>query len=148
MTVIVALSRYGRAVTRRDALRGAAAVAATGAVPVAATAKSEPDAELIALGQQWQEANDEWLRACDAVEIAYAAGEPSRRVRDLEKVSDVPFERAWALKDQIAEIPARSANGAVVKLRIVVAQNRITDENDDVFGRLTNQALQALEVRP
>ena len=131
------------AITRRGAILGTAATVAVVGVPTTVQAE---DAELIALGQQWQEAYGEWMRACKAVQIAYDAGEPDRRVRELEKASDPSFECACALKDRIAEIPARSVNGALVKLRIVIAQGWVTGENDDTFGCLTYQAWQSLET--
>ena len=134
-------------ITRRAALTGAAVLAATGAVPVAAMAKVEADAELITLGRQWQKAHDEFLRACNAVETASDVGESDERMRVLEEASNAPADRSWVLRDRIGEIPARSLDGALVKLRVVVAQHRIMDElPHDCFARLTCEALQALEA--
>ncbi len=131
-------------ISRRNALVGAGAAMAVAGVP--GTVRGQ-DAELVALGRQWQQTYAEWMRVCARVEIAYDAGESSRRVRELEVASETPFECAWALKNRIAEIPAHSLDGALVKLRVVVAQDWITGEINDPFGRLTYQAWQSLETQ-
>ena len=132
-------------ITRRTALTGATAAVAAVGVPTLVTAQ-DSDAELIALGQQWQEAYGEWIRACDLVSVAFDSGEPDCRLLKLEKATDPFFDRQWRLRDRIGEIPARSINGALVKLRIVVAQGWVMGENDDTYGRLTYQAWQSLET--
>ena len=125
-------------ISRRDALLGAtAAVVVTGATVAplavkAALATTEPDAELIALGQQWRETYTAWLQCCGDEEKNSALG-----------------KRAFALEGQIAGMPAHSPSGALVKLRVAAEHFRVMGEIETgKYALLTYQAWQALETEP
>ncbi len=113
------------AITRRNALVGAGAVVAVAGVPLGAQAD---DVELIALGRQWRELYAEWLQChCD-------------------EENTVLLKRVCAIEDRMAEIPARSGNGALVKLRVAAEHLRLMGEiKADCYSLLTYQAWQGLE---
>ena len=112
-------------ISRRDALMGAGAAAAVAGVPGAVQGE---DAELVALGRQWLVTYSKWLRE---------TGE--------EKSGSL--KQACALEDRIAEIPACSQDGALVKLRVAAEHYRLMGEAEiDPYARLTYQAWQSLET--
>lgn len=114
------------ALTRRAALVSGIAAIAVVAVPITAQAE---DAELITLGRQWIVAYGEWI--------------------GTEDKDGTLLKRAHAIEDRMAEIPARSPNGALVKLRVVAENLRIMgDIDEDLNSRLTYQAWQGLETDP
>ncbi len=115
-------------ISRRDALMGASAAVAVAGVPTAVAAKAE-DAELIALGRQWIVAYGEWI--------------------GTEDVDSTLLKRCRSIVNRIADIPARSHHGALVKLRVAAEYLRLMDDIDDTLEtRLTYQAWQALETEP
>ena len=130
-------------ITRRDALLGATAAAVvTGAavVPLAIKAAGvkvalagDPaavqgeDAELIALGRQWIDAYGKWI--------------------GTEDDDSTLLKRCHSIENRIADIPARSHHGALVKLRVVAEFYRLMGDIDDSSEtRLIYQAWEALET--
>ena len=112
-------------ISRRSALVGAGAAVVAG-VPGAVQGD---DAELIALGRQWLERYGQWLR--------YPISDEDPGM----------LKRVCAIQDQIAEIPARSPNGALVKLRVAAEHLRLMGEiKADCYSLLTYQAWQGLET--
>ena len=85
------------------------AEAATAAPPPSA---SETDDPLIALGQQWKEAYDNWQ-----ARIPTAGSDEEWTVQDDER-STTLGKIAWGIEDQAADIPAQSVDGVLVQLRI------------------------------
>ncbi len=118
-------------ISRRDALLGASAAVAVAGVPTAVAAQA-CDTELVALGQQWRELYIEWLRC------------------PVEEENTVLLKRVHAIEDRMEEIPARSPNGALVKLRVAAEHYRLMGDIDggDHYALLTYQAWQALETEP
>ncbi len=115
-------------ISRRDALMGATAAVAVAGVPTAVAAQAE-DAELIALGRQWIVAYGEWI--------------------GTEDVDSTLLKRVRSIDNRIADIPARSHHGALVKLRVAAEFYRLMGDIDDSLEtRLTYQAWQALETEP
>ena len=111
-------------VTRRTALKGASAAIAVVGMPTPAQAE---DAELIALGRQWIDAYGGWI--------------------GTEDEDSTLMKRCHVIEDRIADIPARSHHGALVKLRVAAEYLRLMDEIDDSLStRLAYQAWQALET--
>ncbi len=94
--------------------------------PVAVAAPAE-DAELTALGRQWIEAYGEWIGA--------------------EDDDSTLLKRCRSIENRIADTPARSHRGALVKLRVVAEYYRLMGDIDDSSEtRLIYQAWQALET--
>ncbi len=113
-------------ITRRGAMLGATAAVAVAGVPIAVAAKAE-DAELTALGRQWIDAYGEWI--------------------GTEDEDSTLLKRCRSIEDKMAEIPARSGNGALVKLRVAAEHYRLMGDIDDSLEtRLTYQAWEALET--
>ncbi len=57
------------------------------------------------------------------------------------------LKRVCTIEDRMAEIPARSHNGGLVKLRVAAEHYRLMGEIDaDPYARLTYQAWQSLET--
>ncbi|MCZ6742974.1 MAG: hypothetical protein O7D27_12535 [Alphaproteobacteria bacterium] len=113
-------------ISRRDALMGATAAVAVAGVPTAVAAQAE-DAELIALGRQWIVAYGEWI--------------------GTEDVDSTLLKRVRSIDNRIADIPARSHHGALVKLRVAAEFYRLMGDIDDSLEtRLTYQAWEALET--
>ena len=121
-------------ISRRDALLGASAAVAVAGVPTAVAAQAAlvgeaEDAELIALGQQWIDAYGEWI--------------------GTEDEDSTLLKRCRSIENRIADIPARSHHGALVKLRVVVEFYRLMGDIDNTQEtRLIYQAWQALETEP
>ena len=114
------------AITRRGAMLGASAAVAVAGVPTAVAAQAE-DAELSVLGRQWIDAYGEWL--------------------GTEDEDSTLLKRCRSIENRIADIPARSHHGALVKLRVVAELYRLMGDIDDTLEtRLTYQAWQALET--
>ncbi|MCZ6741041.1 MAG: hypothetical protein O7D27_02645 [Alphaproteobacteria bacterium] len=114
-------------ITRRAVLASAGAVAVAG-VPGAVLGE---DAELVTLGRQWLATYGKWLRpTCGSKESGL-----------LKKVC--------AIEDRMADIPARSHDGALVKLRVAAEHYRLMGDIDcDPYARLAYQAWQGLETEP
>ena len=114
------------AITRRGAMLGATAAVVVAGVPTAVAAQAE-DAELTALGRQWIDAYGEWIGA--------------------EDEDSTLLKRCRSIENRIADIPARSHHGALVKLRVVAELYRLMGDIDNTLEtRLTYQAWQALET--
>ena len=113
------------------------AAAATAAPPSSA---SVPDDPLVALGRQWQEAYDNWLQYD-------VSGDSREEITEREEQKSDQGKIAWDIEDQAANIPARSFEGALVKLRMAGTHCGLEgqDDNPDPYGRLTWQAWQGLE---
>ncbi len=121
-----ALATGATAVVTDAATAPLATKAALAGVP--GTAQGE-DAELIALGRQWRESYGKWMRC------------------RCEEENTVLLRRVCSIEDRMAEIPARSRNGALVKLRAAAENYRLMGEIDhDPYARLTYQAWQSLET--
>ena len=110
------------------------AEAATATPPSSA---SLPDDPLIALGEQWQEAHDNWQ-----------ASMPPRS--DGEEWTAQDDERStklarttWGLENQISKLPVLSLNDAVVKIRIAGAYT--VEHFTNRHAELTRQARDGLE---
>ena len=117
------------AITAPLAIKAASVQAALADVPTAVAAQVS-DAELIALGQQWQEAYAEWLQREDDEDGTL-------------------LKRACTIEDKMKDIPTRSPNGALVKLRVAAEHYRLMgDIDDDPYALLTYQAWQGLETEP
>lgn len=86
--------------TRRDLLTGAAAIVAVPLLPIAASAATSADAALFALVERRQF----YRAACDNDEDEARIGALGDRIQELE--------------DEMAERPAATIAGIVVKLRI------------------------------
>ena len=113
-------------ISRRGALLGAGAAAAVAGVPGAVLAQ---DAELIALGRQWRESYFEWLRC------------------PHEEEKSGMLKRVCSIEDRMAEIPADSREGALVKLRAAAEHYWLMGDIDcDPYALLTYQAWQSLET--
>ncbi len=99
------------------------------------------DAELLALGRQWQlayaEARDSEAATRAAMEAdpeadrAYGKGVLLPRVLPILKGNDATWERAGDLEVQIAAIPAASPAGIAVKLAIAVTHMREWQRRQD-----------------
>ncbi len=114
-------------ITRRNALLGASAAVAVAGVPGAVQGE---DAELIALGQQWLATYGKWLLETGVEKSGL-------------------LEQACALEDRMAEIPACSHDGAIVKLRVAAEHYRLMgDVEIDPYDRLAYQAWQSLDSEP
>ena len=115
-------------ISRRSALIGASAAVVVAGVSGAVQGE---DAELITLGRQWLATYGKWLRpTCGSKESGL-----------LKKVC--------AIEDLMADIPARSHDGALVKLRVAVEHYRLMGDIDcDPYARLAYQAWQGLETEP
>ncbi len=112
-------------ISRRGALLGASAAVAV--ATVATPAAQAEDAELTALGRQWIEAYAEWI--------------------GTEDIDFTLLKRCRSIEYRIAEIPARSHHGALVKLRVAAESYRLMGDIDDSLEtRLTYQAWEALET--
>ena len=101
-------------ITRRNALTGATAAVAVASLPIAAMATTEPDAELIALGRRWIEAYGKWI--------------------GTEGGDSTLLKRATAIEDRMAEIPAHSPSGALVKLRVAAESLRLMGDLPERSG--------------
>ena len=66
---------------------------------------------LIALGEQWQEAYDNWLEFD-------TTGASNEEVKVLEEQKSKIGKIAWGLENQAAEIPAQSIAGVLAQLRM------------------------------
>ncbi len=103
-------------ITRREALaRGGQAVAATPPDSGDVSPCGDPDAELIALGRQLEEAraNGEKLsKELDPLKGTAEFGKAS----DLESAA---WERHAEIEEQIGATPATTIDGIIIKLRIV-----------------------------
>ena len=118
-------------ISRRNVLAtGAAAIttaAITAPLAIKAVAAQGCDAELTALGRQWIDAYGEWI--------------------GTEDEDSTLLKRCRSIENRIADIPARSHHGALVKLRVVAELYRLMGDIDDTLEtRLTYQAWQALET--
>ncbi len=112
-------------ISRRGALLGAGAAVA--GVPTVAMGKTEVDAELIELGRQW-------------IDVY------GKRI-GTEDVDLTLMKRCRSIENRIADIPARSYHGALVKLRVVAEFYRLMGDIDDSSEtRLIYQAWEALET--
>ncbi len=95
-------------ITRRAALKGTAAVAAVAAVPTAASAD---DAHLRALYDEWD-----------------ALWKYSAEVRPVtDEQLDLKLDRLTDLEHAIAESPAQSVYGVLVKLRVHITSEDLGD---------------------
>ena len=113
--------------SRRAVLRGSGAAVAVATVAVPAV--QAEDAELITLGRQWIVAYGEWIGTFN------------------EDKDSTLLNRCCSIEDEIADIPARSHHGVLVKLRVVAEHYRLMGDIDDSReSRLTYQAWQALET--
>ncbi len=111
-------------ISRRDALMGAGAAAVVAGVPGAVQGE---DAELAALGRQWIDAYGKWIGTKDD--------------------DSTLLKRCNSIENRIADIPARSRHGALVKLRVVAEFYRLMGDIDDSSEtRLIYQAWEALET--
>ncbi len=111
-------------ITRRGAMLGASAAAVVAGVPGAVQGE---DAELTALGRQWIEAYGEWI--------------------GTEDDDSTLLKQCRSIENRIADIPARSYHGALVKLRVVAEFYRLMGDIDDSSEtRLIYQAWEALET--
>ena len=115
-----------QSLSRRDAIKGGTALAATATLGFPAMADN-PDAELLAL-------EGELVRAIDAFN---AAG----------NISDEEFNRRGAytsaLESRIAEMPAKTADGVAVKLRRL--RYIINDDDGMWTNELMETSIAALE---
>ena len=106
---------------------GASAAAAVAGVPTVAMGKTEVDAELIELGRQW-------------IDVY------GKRI-GTEDVDLTLMKRCRSIENRIADIPARSHHGALVKLRLAAEFYRLMGDIDDSQEtRLTYQAWETLET--
>ena len=110
---------------RRDVLRSLASLPLTSVVgaslalptDAAQAASPVPDAELLALGKEWQTARLEWLAAPD-------------------EIGDMPlWRRRTDLEDHICRTPAHSLAGLAVKALLLVS---IIGELDDLSDERIN----------
>jgi hypothetical protein len=92
--------------SRRALLAVSAAVAATTAVPVVALADPNPDAELLRLGREHDEAYARSMRV--------GAGPDGLDNDDIEEISDA----LWDVEHAIHRIPAQALAGLAVKARL------------------------------
>ncbi len=100
-------------ITRRDALRGAAAVAAAGAVPIAAMAR-EGDSALLALADQWHEAYEKSKEA-DLFDEANPTAEDAYYARGYGEATSV----FWKVHERLSEARPETITGAVAMLGCV-----------------------------
>jgi hypothetical protein len=64
-----------------------------------------------------------------------------------DEENTVLMKRVHAIEDRMAEVPAHSPNGALVKLRVAAEHLRLMDDiAGDPYARLTYQAWKGLET--
>ena len=95
-------------ITRRAALKGTAAVAAVAAVPTAASAN---DAHLRALYDEWDAL---WKKQCRGCPVT-------------DEQLDLKLDRLSDLEHAIAESPAQSVYGVLLKLRVHTTSEDLGD---------------------
>ena len=141
-------------ITRRGALAGTAAVAAvTAALPAAVAATPVPEAPgenpvLLDLWRRWQEAR----AAVDRIQDAHRAAwpDPAATPREVNIAYEERFgdaDSVWVdIEDQLADVPAWTMAGAVIKLRILAYwESKHNWEDIDTDKKLALGALDVLE---
>ena len=120
----------------------AEAEAATATPPSSA---SVPDDPLIALGEQWKEAYDNWLEFD-------TDGASNEEVKALEERKSELGDIAWRIEDQAADIPARSIAGVLAQLRMAGEHYYLMERDGtkkqewaNTYAHLTWQAWEGLE---
>ena len=133
-------------ISRRTALATGAAAVVTGAttapLAVKAALAATSDDPLVALGRQWQEAYDNWLQFS-------TAGDSFEEIVELENQREDLDDIAWQLENEAADVPARSLDGVLVKLRMAGTHYHLMERDGegwaDHYAELTWQAWDGLE---
>ena len=95
------------------------------------------DDPLIALGEQWQEAYDDWQASMPP------RGDGGEWTRQDDERSMKLAVTTWGLEDQISKLPVLSLIDALVKIRIAGAYE--VEHFEDRHAELTRQARDGLE---